>query len=57
MTATSTGHVGHAHLAPCPTTFRQLGDGRLKSSEIKDILGQLVEAGEVEWSTDGYRQV
>jgi hypothetical protein len=31
--------------------------GRLKSAEIKDIVSQLVEAGEVEWTADGYRPV
>jgi hypothetical protein len=29
--------------------------GRLNSREIKDILGQLVEAGEIEWTDQGYR--
>ena len=29
--------------------------GALRSSEIKDLLAQLVEAGEIEWTADGYR--
>jgi hypothetical protein len=46
--------------APRPTKPRDIQmfiRGRLKSAEIKDIIGQLVEAGEVEWTTDGYRPV
>src|SRR5262249_62022789 len=29
--------------------------GRLRSSEIKDILAQQVEAGEIKWTVEGYR--
>jgi hypothetical protein len=38
-----------------PRDIQQFIRGRLKSSEIKDILAQLVEAGEIEWSLDGYK--
>jgi hypothetical protein len=38
-----------------PRDIQMFIRGRLKSAEIKDILGQLVEAGEIEWSADGYR--
>jgi hypothetical protein len=38
-----------------PRDIQQFIRGRLRSREIKDILAQLVEAGEVEWSGDGYR--
>jgi hypothetical protein len=29
--------------------------GRLRTSEIKDILAQHVEAGEIKWTAEGYR--
>jgi hypothetical protein len=29
--------------------------GRLRSSEIKDMLAQRVEAGEIVWTSDGYK--
>jgi hypothetical protein len=38
-----------------PRDIQQFIRGRLKSAEIKDILGQLVEGGEIEWTSDGYR--
>jgi hypothetical protein len=31
--------------------------GSLRSAEIKDLLAQLVEAGAIEWTADGYRAV
>jgi hypothetical protein len=31
--------------------------GSLRSAEIKDLLGQLVEAGAIEWTAEGYRAV
>jgi hypothetical protein len=31
--------------------------GAIRSSEIKDLLGQFGEAGLIEWTTDGYRAV
>jgi hypothetical protein len=31
--------------------------GSLRSAEIKDLLAQLVEAGAIEWTVDGYRAV
>jgi hypothetical protein len=37
-----------------PRDIQQFIRGRLVAA-IKDILAQLVEAGEVEWSDDGYR--
>jgi hypothetical protein len=38
-----------------PRDIQQFIRSRLKSAEIKDILGQLVEAGEIEWTGDGYQ--
>jgi hypothetical protein len=40
-----------------PRDIQQFLKGRLRSSEIKDIVGQLVEAGEVEWTGQGYQRV
>ena len=40
-----------------PRDIQQYIRGRIRSRDIKDILAQLVEAGEVEWSDDGYRSV
>jgi hypothetical protein len=40
-----------------PRDIQQFIKGRLRSPEIKDIVGQLVEAGEVEWNGQGYQQV
>jgi hypothetical protein len=31
--------------------------GALRSAEIRDVLAQFVEAGEIEWTPDGYRVV
>jgi hypothetical protein len=31
--------------------------GRLRSSEIKDILAQRIETGEIEWTVEGYRTI
>ena len=31
--------------------------GALRSSEIKDLLAQFVQAGEIEWTADGYRAI
>src|SRR5262252_2141094 len=38
-----------------PRDIQQFLKGRLRSKEIKDILSQLVEAGEVEWQGDEYQ--
>ena len=38
-----------------PRDIQQFLKGRLRSKDIKDILSQLVEAGEVEWQGDGYQ--
>jgi hypothetical protein len=38
-----------------PRDIQMLIRGRLKSAEIKDILAQLVEAGEIVWTGDGYQ--
>jgi hypothetical protein len=37
-----------------PRNIQQFLKGRLRSPEIKDLVGQLVEAGEVEWNGQGY---
>ena len=38
-----------------PRDIQQFLKGRLRSKDIKDILSQLVEAGEVEWQGDEYQ--
>jgi hypothetical protein len=38
-----------------PRDIQQFIRSRIRSSEIKDILGQLVDAGEIEWTDQGYR--
>jgi hypothetical protein len=38
-----------------PRDIQQFLKGRLRSKEIKDILSQLVEAGEIEWQGDEYQ--
>ena len=38
-----------------PRDIQQFLKGRLRSKDIKDILSQLVEAGEVEWQGDQYQ--
>jgi hypothetical protein len=40
-----------------PRDIQQHIRSRLHSKELKDILGQLVEAGEIEWTNQGYRPV
>jgi hypothetical protein len=40
-----------------PRDIQQFLKGRLKSGDIKDILGQLVEAGNIENTDQGYRPV
>ena len=40
-----------------PRDIQQFIRSRIKSAEIKDILGQLVEAGKIEWTGDGYRSI
>jgi hypothetical protein len=49
------GYVRRRPTSVKPRDIQQFIRGRLRSREIKDILAQLVEAGEVEWSDDGYR--
>jgi hypothetical protein len=39
-----------------PRDIQMFIRGRIKSAEIKDILAQLVEAGEIERTPDGYRR-
>jgi hypothetical protein len=39
-----------------PRDIQQYLRGRLRSTEIKDILAQLIEAGEIERAGDGYRR-
>ena len=48
-------YIRRRHTSVKPRDIQQFIRGRLRSREIKDILAQLVEAGEVEWSDDGYR--
>jgi hypothetical protein len=38
-----------------PRDIQQFLKGRLRTREIKDILAQLVEAGEIEWTDQGYQ--
>jgi hypothetical protein len=38
-----------------PRDIQMFLKGRLRSPEIKDILAQLVEAGEIEWTGHGYQ--
>jgi hypothetical protein len=38
-----------------PRDIQQFLKGRLRSKDVKDILSQLVEAGEVEWQGDEYQ--
>ena len=38
-----------------PRDIQQFLKGRLRSKDIKDILSQLVEAGDVEWQGDEYQ--
>jgi hypothetical protein len=40
-----------------PRDIQQWIRSRLNSRELKDILSQLVEAGEIEWTDQGYRPV
>jgi hypothetical protein len=54
MTAKIAGYVRRRQ----PLTLREIQQtlrGRLRSQEIKDILAQLVEAGEIERTNQGYR--
>ena len=48
-------YVRRRHTSVKPRDIQQFIRGRIRSRDIKDILAQLVEAGEVEWSDDGYR--
>jgi hypothetical protein len=38
-----------------PRDIQQFLKGRLRSKDVKDILSQLVEAGEVEWQGGEYQ--
>ena len=40
-----------------PRDIQQFLKGRLRSKDIKDILSQLVEAGEVKWEGDEYQPI
>ena len=55
MTDKILSYIRRRHTSVKPRDIQQFIRGRLRSREIKDILAQLVEAGEVEWSDDGYR--
>jgi Protein of unknown function (DUF3987)/Bifunctional DNA primase/polymerase, N-terminal len=55
MTGKIAGIIRRSDRALKPRDIQQFIRGRLKSAEIKDILGQLVEAGEIAWTGDGYQ--
>jgi hypothetical protein len=54
ITAKIASYVQRKHPVK-PRNIQQFLNGRLRTPEIKDILAQLVEAGEIMWTDQGYR--